>query len=89
MFFNKIILLLFFVIMFNSRLILAENSEKQTAINQEEKDSDTKISQEDMEIIRELEILENLDMFQGEGIDFLKDYDTVGENINNEGNTDE
>ena len=89
MYFNKIILLLFFVIMFNNRLILAENNEKQTAINQEEKDSDTKISQEDMKIIRELEILENLDMFQGEDIDFLKDYDTVGENINSEGNTDE
>lgn len=89
MYFNKIILLLFFVVMLNSRLILAENNEKQTAINQEEKDSDTKISQEDMKIIRELEILENLDMFQGENIDFLKDYDTVGENIKNEGNTDE
>jgi hypothetical protein len=75
--------------MLNSRLILAENNEKQTVINQEEKDSDTKISQEDMEIIRELEILENLDMFQGGDIDFLKDYDTVGENINNEENTDE
>lgn len=75
--------------MFNNRLILAENNEKQTAINQEEKDSDTEISQEDMEIIRELEVLEYLDMFQGEDIDFLKDYDKVSENINNEGNTDE
>ena len=75
--------------MLNSRLILAENNEKQTAINQEEKDLDTKISQEDMEIIRDLEILENFDMFQGEDIDFLKDYDTVDGNINNEGNTDE
>ncbi len=65
MYCNKIILLFFFIIMFNNRLILADNSEKQTSINQEEKDSDTKISQEDMEIIRELEILENLDMFQG------------------------
>lgn len=89
MFFNKIILLLFFVIMFSSRLILAENNEKQIATNQEEKDSDTKISQEDMEIIRELELLENFDMFQGDGIDFIKDYDTISENINNDGDTDE
>ena len=89
MFFNKIILLLFFVIIFNSRLILAENNEKQITSNQEEKDSGIKISQEDMEIIRELELLENLDMFEGEGIDFIKDYDTVDENINNEGYTEE
>ncbi len=75
--------------MFNSRLILAENSEKQITTNQEEEDPDTKISQEDMEIIRELELLENFDMFQGEGIDFIKDYDAISENINNEGNTDE
>jgi len=74
---------------FNNRLISAENNEKQTVINHEEKDSDTKISREDMEIIRELDVLENLDMFQGEDIDFLKDYDTVGENINDEESTDE
>ncbi len=75
--------------MFNSRLILAENNEKQIATNQEEKDPDTKISLEDMEIIRELELLENFDMFQGEGIDFIKDYDTISEKINNDGDTDE
>jgi uncharacterized protein YpmB len=89
MYFNKIILLLFLVVMLNSHLILAENSEKQTVKNQKENDSDTNVSQEDLEIIEDLEMLENLDMFQSEDIDFLNDYDTISEDINNEVKTDE
>jgi len=89
MHFKKIILLLFFAMIFNNMLISAENNEKQTVISHEEKDSDTKISREDMEIIGELDVLEYLDMFQGEDIDFLKEYDMVGENINDEGSRDE
>ncbi len=87
--FNKIIILLFLVVALNNRLILAENSEKQTLKNQKEKDSDTNVSQEDWEIIKDLEMLENLDIFQSEDIDLLKDYDMVDENINNEVKTDE
>lgn len=88
MYFNKKILLLFLIVMLNSHLILAENSEI-TVENPKENNLDINVSQEDLEIIKDLEMLENLDMLQSEDIDFLNNYDTIDEDINNEVNTDE
>lgn len=77
------------MVMMNVNAILAENNEEKTVENQEEKNTDKEISQEDREIIKDLDILENLDMFQDVEVDFLKDYKMIDEDINNEVKTDE
>ncbi|MFQ5963386.1 MAG: hypothetical protein ACE5KZ_03785 [Candidatus Scalinduaceae bacterium] len=86
---NKKTLLIVFMVMMNVNAILAENNEEKTVENQEEKNTDKEISQEDREIIKDLDILENLDMFQDVEVDFLKDYKMIDEDINNEVKTDE
>lgn len=79
----------FFLIFFLGFFVIEYQGLAQSMVDTENQKTAQSLSSEDMEIIRNLSLLENLDILQSEDVAFLQNYDAAEEMGKNGGTVHE